>query len=183
MKTKRSVVSVLAVLAPMALPTHSMAYTEGQIIEVTGARMTDCERLGLDVVACNTTSSVFVGDPEGDGYSTVYTQQEWALYAQNFNLIKKADVRCSVNQSFRTVTSTSPPEVRMLAAEAVFRAIPITSRQSLLIDGHVFRVTYADGGTEDYIVINPLFSSATAGNAVNLKPGSGTPVLTTCVIT
>lgn len=102
------------------------------------------------------------------------------MYMAVFQLSQITDVRCS-GGTYRNVTSQSDVLDRTMAAEMVFRVV----KQLTTLLGQVFKnkpyaggkltIMYADGGSEDFIVTNPTFSSAMPRCPVpgSLTPGNG----------
>lgn len=99
-------------------------------------------------------------------------------------LEKKGDVRCAPNVSDQTRNTTSRSDVidRQSAALAVFRSIPISQRKDALAGGFL-KVTYADGGSEQWAVPFPSFSDGGINVPMpgTLKQGSGVAEPTSCV--
>lgn len=99
-------------------------------------------------------------------------------------LEKKADVRCApaVGEQTRQTTSHAQPMDRQMAALAVFRSIPLTQRKDAIVGG-LLRVTYADGGSEQWSVPSPSFSDGGINLPMpgTLKLGSGNAETTSCV--
>lgn len=99
-------------------------------------------------------------------------------------LEKKADVRCApaVGEQTRQTTSHAQQIERQMAALAVFRSIPLTQRKDAIVGG-LLRVTYADGGSEQWPVPSPSFSDGGINSPMlsTLKLGSGSAETTSCV--
>lgn len=112
------------------------------------------------------------GDSGGAGSVTVAAWLE-----------KKADVRCApaVGEQTRQTTSHAQPMDRQMAALAVFRSIPLTQRKDAIVGG-LLRVTYADGGSEQWSVPSPSFSDGGINVPMpgTLKLGSGNAETTSC---
>ncbi|MGE8453948.1 MAG: hypothetical protein ACN6OP_25730 [Pseudomonadales bacterium] len=92
------------------------------------------------------------------------------------------DVRCT-GAAFNKITSHDDEHSRQMAAEMVFR----TLKQPTLWDrafgakpyaGGTFSIIYADGGTEEFIVTDPMYSSAMPAGPIpgTLKKGKGVPI-------
>lgn len=92
------------------------------------------------------------------------------------------DVRCTIGGGQKNTTSHADPIERQTAAESVFRTVQaaqssvsrILGRQNPAIQNNQLEVTFADGGSETYTVVYPMFSVA-LGEPVpgSLKKGDG----------
>lgn len=113
---------------------------------------------------------------------------------------KKHDIRCApINSELKAVTSHADNDTRVMAVQAAFdstfqRNAIADSMWDLFVFGvrvslglygkYTFTATYADGGTEDYIVTN-LTASVTIerkSSPPTLVLGSGQPQPTDCSV-
>lgn len=88
----------------------------------------------------------------------------------------RRDVRCHPSGSVRETTSRSPQEARWIAAESLYKLFFQSLNQLnrlRLNPGVVFRVTYADGGKESWLVVNPIPSAISPSLADQPLPPSG----------
>lgn len=127
------------------------------------------------------------GPGRGLDFSSGGGGQPFTGYAKMMALLKSIelveDVRC-VGQGFEKTTSHANVAERWMAAEAVYRRVssgrgifkklfgsdPVDPKAAQFL-----KVTYADGGTETWLVVNPLFSTALSPTPVadSMKKGSG----------
>lgn len=99
--------------------------------------------------------------------------------AQRFD--QASSVRCSATGALRDVTSQSSEIDRWQAAEQVYRRLKLFDSfwsywgsNNMVDNKRLFKVTYADGYSEQWMVINPLYSMATSGQPMpnSMKAGN-----------
>lgn len=102
-----------------------------------------------------------------------------AIMAMIQGLAIATDVRC-LGGAYSSVVSTSDTTERWLAAESVFRAVKQWANSNSkwakggLVRGDIMSITYADGGTENWIVMSPIPSAALEGAVPgSLRLGNG----------
>ncbi|WP_156379426.1 hypothetical protein [Acidovorax sp. Root402] len=110
------------------------------------------------------------------GYFTLVVGAERYIQASN--------VRCSATGELRNVTSQSPVLDRWMAAEQVYRRLKqfdsfwaFWGANNTPDKRGWFLVIYADGYSEQWAVITPLFSQVTPGSPMpnTMKPGNTPP--------
>lgn len=97
-------------------------------------------------------------------------------------IASKSDVRCNaavVAQGMSVVTSQSDLWSRQYTAQVVFRSLNLAERRSA-VQGGFLRLTYADGGTEDWVMPMPQLSDGGINQPIpgSLRPpteGAGVP--------
>lgn len=98
--------------------------------------------------------------------------------AQQKQLEDTGDVRCALNtMDIRRTVSTADLIDRQIAAQAVFRSMHLLSSAKRTVTNQGFlRVTYADGGSEQWVVLPyPAFSDGGISQPMptTLKLGDG----------
>lgn len=97
-------------------------------------------------------------------------------------LAANGDIRCAASSDgIKKTTSRSGWEQRYLAAIAVLKTLTLTGRMFLGKTGFL-KVTYADGGTENWTVPAPMLSDGgmSANSNNSLVQGDGIPKPKTC---
>lgn len=94
------------------------------------------------------------------------------------NLDPRKDVRCSSNQTIRQTTSQSGDPEKYLAAVDMFRTyflptVPVLNYKSLM--GKSFTVTYSDGGTITWTILDPRMSPPLNEIPTAISSGNGVP--------
>lgn len=120
----------------------------------------------------------------GGGAGTSVSGYPLMMGFLNFKSTSLEDVRCT-GEAFRSVTSHADATTRWEAAESVFRVVKQSVNTWKKIFGQnttpwfdgKLRVVYADGGTEEWLVVEPTFSTALAPIPLpnSLKMGDGIP--------
>lgn len=163
-----------------------------QRIEIVGERIVETQTVCINGL-CREYESVTIEIIENLPEFEIISDQTGEILAHevvdfttlavvDFNLKKKADVRCALTSgSLRDVTQQHDNVDRWEAVNAAFRTIQIGDRRTIMNNSNVLRVTFSDGGVEDWLIVNPYFSDAAPGARISvIEPGDGVVKPTVC---